>query len=76
MKQYKGIIFNSKTVKGLRGLLGEAVRDRHIRTAVVSNHNRSEVGEILSQEGLSVDLVVGETEPGAGGPCLRDGLRP
>ena len=59
MKQYKGIIFNSKTVKGLRGPLGEAVRDRHIRTAVVSNHNRSEVGEILSREGLSVDLVVG-----------------
>ena len=61
MKQYKGIIFNSTTVRGLRGSLEEAVRERHIRTAVVSNHSRAEVGERLSQEGVSVDLVVGGT---------------
>ena len=59
MKQYKGIIFNSTTVHCLRGSLEEAVRERRIHTAVVSNHNRSEVGEILSALGLSVDIVVG-----------------
>lgn len=59
MKQYKGIIFNSTTVRCLRGPLEEAVRERHIHTAVVSNHGRTEVGERLSQEGVSVDLVVG-----------------
>ncbi len=59
MKQYKGIVFNSATVRCLRGPLAEAVRERSIRTAVVSNHGRTEVREILSQAGLSVDLVVG-----------------
>ena len=59
MKQYKGIIFNSTTVRCLRGPLEDAVRERHIRTSVVSNQNRTEVGERLSQEGVSVDLVVG-----------------
>ena len=59
MKQYKGIIFNSTTVRCLRGPLEEAVRERHIHTAVVSNHGRTEVGERLFQEEASVDLVVG-----------------
>lgn len=59
MKKYKGIIFNSTTVRCLRGPLAEAIRERHIRTAVVSNHAKTEVGEILSRAGLSVDLVVG-----------------
>ena len=58
-KEYKGIIFNSTTVRALRGALAAAVRERRIRTAVVSNHGRTEVGEVLEREGLSVDLVVG-----------------
>ena len=58
-RKYKGIIFNSVTVRALRGPLAEAVRERRIRTAVVSNHSRTEVGEILAREGLSVDVVVG-----------------
>ena len=57
--KYKGIIFNSVTVRALRGPLAEAVRERRIRTAVVSNHGKSEVSEALEREGLSVDLVVG-----------------
>ena len=59
MKQYKGIIFNSTTVRCLHGPLEEAIRRRRIRTSIVSNHGRNEVGEILSHEGVSVDLVVG-----------------
>ena len=59
MKQYRGIIFNSVTVRCLGGALEEAIRNRRVRTAVVSNHGRTEVGEILSREGLSVDIVVG-----------------
>jgi ADP-ribosylglycohydrolase len=58
-KKYKGIIFNSVTVRALRGRLAEAVRERWIRTAVVSNHGRDEVREILAREGLAVDVVVG-----------------
>ena len=58
-KAYKGIIFNSVTVRALRGPFADAVRQRRIRTAVVSNHNRTEVGEILSREGITVDVVVG-----------------
>ena len=58
-KKYKGIIFNSVTVKALRGSLAEAVRARRIRTAVVSNHGRTEVAGILSAAGISVDAVVG-----------------
>lgn len=58
-KEYKGIIFNSVTVRALRGRLAEAVRERGIRTAVVSNRGRNEVREILAREGLSVDVVVG-----------------
>ena len=46
-KLYKGIIFNSTTVRALRGTLAEAVRTNHIRTAVVSNHSRTEVQEAL-----------------------------
>ena len=58
-KEYKGIIFNSTTVSALRGALADAVRERRIRTAVVSNHGWAEVYEILAREGLSVDVVVG-----------------
>jgi len=58
-KLYKGIVFNTATVRALRGPLAEAVREHRIRTAVVSNHGRTEVGEMLTREGLRVDLVVG-----------------
>ena len=58
-KDYKGIIFNSVTVRALRGRLAETVRERRIRTAVVSNHGRTEVGGILARMGLAVDVVVG-----------------
>jgi ADP-ribosylglycohydrolase len=57
--KYKGIIFNSATVRALQGPLAEAVRERRIHTAVVSNHGKSEVSEALGRAGLSVDLVVG-----------------
>ena len=57
--KYKGIVFNSVTVRALRGPLADAVRARRIRTAVVSNHNRTHVAEALAREGVSVDLVVG-----------------
>ncbi len=56
---YKGILFNSATVAALRGPLADAVRERRIRTAVVSNHNRREVAERLAARGLAVDVVVG-----------------
>ena len=58
-KLYKGIIFNSVTVRALRGALADAVRDRRIRTAVVSNHSKTEVYEALEAAGISVDTVVG-----------------
>jgi len=58
-KKYKGIIFNSNTVRALRGPLAEAVRQRRIRTAVVSNHGRTEVAEILTAYGLQVDVIAG-----------------
>ena len=58
-KKYKGIIFNSNTVRVLRGPLAEAIRQRRIRTAVVSNHGRTEVAEILEAYGLQVDVTVG-----------------
>ena len=57
--KYKGVVFNSVTVRALRGPLADAVRARRIRTAVVSNHNRTQVAEALAREGASVDLVVG-----------------
>ena len=56
---YKGIIFNSNTIRALRGPLADAVRERRIRTALVSNHGRTEVSEILGNEGISVDVIVG-----------------
>ena len=56
---FKGIIFNSNTVRALRGPLGAAIRERRIRTAVVSNHGRTEVIEALGREGIAVDVVVG-----------------
>lgn len=58
-KKYKGIIFNSNTVRALRGPLAEAVRQKRIRTAVVSNHGRTEVAEILEANGLQVDVIAG-----------------
>ena len=56
---YKGIIFNSNTIHALRGPLAEAIGEHRIRTAVVSNHGRTEVSEILSHEGVSIDVLVG-----------------
>lgn len=58
-KEYKGIVFNSTTVHALRGPLAEAVRERRIRTAVVSNHGRTEVRDALEAAGIPVDVVVG-----------------
>ena len=58
-KKYRGIIFNSNTIRALRGSLADAVREHRIRTAVVSNHGRTEVAEILESDGLTVDFVVG-----------------
>ena len=56
---YKGVIFNSNTVRALRGPLADAVREHRIRTAVVSNHGRTEVTGIMDREGISVDVLVG-----------------
>ncbi len=58
-KLYKGIIFNSTTVRALRGELADAVRERRIRTAVVSNHGKAEVQEALDAACISVDHVLG-----------------
>ena len=58
-KLYKGIIFNSVTVRAFRGAFADIIRERRIRTAVVSNHNRSEVKESLAASGIAVDVVVG-----------------
>ena len=58
-KLYKGIIFNSTTVYALRGQLADAVRERRIRTAVVSNHGKTEVQEALDAAGVTVDVIVG-----------------
>lgn len=56
---YKGIVFNSTTVRALCGPLAEAVREHRIRTAVVSNHGRTEVRAALEAAGIAVDVVVG-----------------
>lgn len=56
---YKGIIFNSVTVKLLSGALLDYVRQNHIRTAVVSNHGRADVEKKLESTGISVDVIVG-----------------
>ena len=40
---YKGIIFNSSTVRLLSGAFADHVKMNHIRTAVVSNHGRGDV---------------------------------
>ena len=58
-KLYKGIIFNPTTVRALRGQLADAVRERRIRTAVVSNHGKTEVQEALDAAGVTVDVIVG-----------------
>lgn len=58
-RKYKGIIFNSNTVNALDGALLEVVRERRIRTAVVSNHNRTEVAGRLSSKDMTVDVIVG-----------------
>lgn len=58
-KLYKGIIFNSTTVRALRGQLADTVRKNHIRTAVVSNHGKTEVREALDAAGIMVDVVLG-----------------
>ena len=51
-KLYKGIIFNSTTVRALRGQFADTVRKNHIRTAVVSNHGKTEVQEALDATGI------------------------
>lgn len=56
---YKGIIFNSTTVRALRGQLADTVRKNHIRTAVVSNHGKTEVQETMDAAGIMVDVVLG-----------------
>ena len=56
---YKGIIFNSVTVRALKGALADAVRERHIRTAVVSTHRKGDVQAALETAGIEVDVVVG-----------------
>ena len=58
-KLYKGIIFNSTTVRALRGQLADAVRERRVRAAVVSNHGKTEVQEALDAAGVIVDVIVG-----------------
>lgn len=58
-KLYKGIIFNSTTVRALRGQLADTVRKNHIRTGVVSNHGKTEVQEALDAAGIMVDVVLG-----------------
>ena len=58
-KLYKGIIFNSTTVRALRGQLADIVRERRILTAVVSNHSKTEVREALDAAAVTVDLIVG-----------------
>lgn len=57
---YKGIIFNSVSVRMLTGSLAEHVCRNHIRTAVVSNHGRTEVRKRLESAGVSVDVIVGK----------------
>ena len=61
-KAYTGIIFNSTTVRALRGQLADAVRELRIRTAVVTNHSKQEVREALDASGIHVDLVLGAYE--------------
>ena len=58
-RKYKGIIFNSVTVHALRGEFAGIIRNRRIRTAVVSNHSRSDVKDILAASGIAVDVIVG-----------------
>lgn len=57
---YKGIVFNSSTVNLLSGALADIVRRNHIRTAVVSNHGKTEVQEKLDTMGIPVDVIVGK----------------
>jgi len=57
---YKGIIFNSHTVRCLTGELAQYVREHNIRTAVVSNHGRADVEAKLESVGTKVDVIVGK----------------
>lgn len=70
-KLYKGIIFNSTTVRALRGSLADAVRDRHIRTAVVTNHPKKEVGDALEAAGIRVDFILGAFDLDRWGMCRK-----
>ena len=65
---YNGIIFNSVTVRMLTGALAEHVSRNHIRTAVVSNHGRTEVRERLASAGVSVDVIVVKAQASAPPP--------
>ena len=60
MPMYKGIIFNSETVGLLTGPLAQYVREHNIRTAVVSNHSKTEVKAKLDSRGITVDVIVGK----------------
>jgi len=57
--RYKGIIFNSATVRNLQGELLEKVREYNIKTAVVTRKTRTEVKKDLKQRGISVDVIIG-----------------
>jgi len=57
---YRGIIFNSNTVRSLVGDLARYVQEHNIRTAVVSNHGRTEVESKLESLGIGVDVIVGK----------------
>lgn len=59
MKGYKGIIFNSVNVGLLNGELGKAVKEKNIRTAVVSRKNRTECKRIMKANGVGVDVIIG-----------------
>ena len=59
MNGYKGIIFNSVNVGLLNGELGRTVKEKNIRTAVVSRKNRTECRRIMKSKGVGVDVIIG-----------------
>ena len=59
MERYKGIIFNSVNVSLLNGELGKVVKEKNIRTAVVSRKTRTECKRFMKGKGISVDVIIG-----------------
>ena len=59
MKQYIGIIFNSKNVETLIVSLRQTVGERCICTTIFSRKNRMVVKRMLKTAGLNVDVTVG-----------------